>query len=193
MRSRARRSGTSSSPSAPASTANSLLRPLRLGEAMPDPIQYLRDHESEHLRELFEWLRIPSVSAQPAKHGKDIERAADMLATMLRNAGVEHVELVPTENHGNPIVYGDWLHAGPHAPTVLLYGHYDVQPPEPLELWTTPPFEPTIRDGKLFARGSTDDKGQVHAQVKAIEAHLKGNGKLPVNVKFLYEGEEEVG
>src|SRR5438067_12347181 len=110
---------------------------------------------------------------------------------MLRKAGVEHVELVATP--GNPIVYGDWLHAGADAPTVLVYGHYDVQPPEPLELWTTPAFEPTIRDGRIYARGSVDDKGQVHAQVKAIEAHLQANGKLPVNVKFLYEGEEEVG
>jgi acetylornithine deacetylase/succinyl-diaminopimelate desuccinylase-like protein len=101
------------------------------------------------------------------------------------------VQLVPTG--GNPIVYGDWLHAGADAPTLLLYGHYDVQPPEPLDLWTTPAFEPTVRDGRVYARGSVDDKGQVHSQVKAIEAHLKVNRKLPVNVKFLYEGEEEVG
>lgn len=154
-------------------------------------ISYVKAHEKENLHELFEFLRIPSVSAQPAKHGKDIERAADMVASMLRKAGVENVELVQTP--GNAIVYGDWLHAGPSAPTVLLYGHYDVQPPEPLDLWTTPAFEPTIRDGRIYARGSTDDKGQVHAQIKAIEAHLKTNGKLPLNVKFLYEGEEEVG
>lgn len=160
---------------------------------MSDPVTHLKSHEDANLHELMEWLRIPSVSAQPAKYGKDLERAADMLASMLKRAGVENVQLIATPNNGNPIVYGDWLHAGGSAPTVLLYGHYDVQPPEPLELWTTPAFEPTIRDGKLFARGSTDDKGQVHAQVKAIEAHLKTNGKLPVNVKFLYEGEEEVG
>jgi len=100
------------------------------------------------------------------------------------------VRLVPTG--GNPIVYGDWLHA-PGAPTILCYGHYDVQPPEPLELWDSPPFEPTIRDGKIYARGATDDKGQMYTHVKAVEAHLKGVGKLPVNVKFLIEGEEEVG
>jgi acetylornithine deacetylase/succinyl-diaminopimelate desuccinylase-like protein len=154
-------------------------------------LAHLQAHEQENLRELFELLRIPSVSAQPAQHGKDVERAAEFVATLLQAAGVEHVELLPTG--GNPVVYGDWLHAGPGAPTVLFYGHYDVQPPEPLELWTSPPFEPEVREGKLYARGSTDDKGQVHAQIKAIEAHLKANGKLPVNLKILYEGEEEVG
>jgi len=178
-----------------AAVGNQLKRPARLQRsiAMADDavISYVKAHEQENLTELFEFLRIPSVSAQPAKHGKDIERAASMLASMMRSAGVENVELVKTP--GNAIVYGDWLHAGPNAPTVLLYGHYDVQPPEPLDLWTTPAFEPTLRDGRIYARGSTDDKGQVHAQIKAIEAHLKTTGKLPINVKFFYEGEEEVG
>lgn len=155
-----------------------------------DPISFLQSRREENLRELFEFLRIPSVSAQPAKHGKDLERAADFLAGMLKRAGMENVQLVPTG--GNPIVYADWLHA-PGAPTVLVYGHYDVQPPEPLDLWTSPAFEPTVRDGRIYARGSVDDKGQVHAQVKAIEALMRANGGLPVNVKFLYEGEEEVG
>ena len=166
---------------------------MRGATPMPEDavVAYLQAHREEHLRELSDFLRIPSVSAQPAKHGKDLEAAAGFLAGMLRSAGMDNVQLVPTG--GNPVVYADWLHAGPGAPTVLVYGHYDVQPPEPLELWTTPAFEPTIRDGKMFARGSVDDKGQVHAQVKAIEAHMRVHGKLPVNVKFVYEGEEEVG
>ncbi|HUR69569.1 MAG TPA: dipeptidase [Candidatus Thermoplasmatota archaeon] len=153
-------------------------------------LAYAKANEKRNLDQLFELLRIPSVSAQPAKHGKDIERAANFIAASLREAGVENVKLIQTP--GNPLVYGEWLHA-PGAPTVLCYGHYDVQPPEPLELWQSPPFEPTVRDGKIFARGSTDDKGQMYTHVKAVEAHLKGGGALPVNVKFLIEGEEEVG
>ena len=156
-----------------------------------DPVMaYAKAHEERHLRELFELLRIPSVSAQPAKHGKDIERAAEFVANAMREAGLENVKLIPTP--GNPIVYADWLHA-PGAPTVLCYCHSDVQPPEPLELWDSPPFEPTIRDGKIYARGATDDKGQMYTHIKAVEAHLKGVGSLPVNVKFFIEGEEEVG
>lgn len=152
---------------------------------------HLKANQEKNLQELFELLRIPSVSAQPEKHGKDLERCAEFVASLLRAARMEDVRLIPTG--GNPIVYGEWLHAGPNAPTVLFYGHYDVQPPDPLDLWESPAFEPTVRDGKLFCRGSTDDKGQVHAQLKAIEAHMSVHGKLPVNVKFLYEGEEEVG
>ncbi|MEA3199725.1 MAG: hypothetical protein QOE90_1153 [Thermoplasmata archaeon] len=154
-------------------------------------VSYVRANEQRNLQQLVDLLRIPSVSAQPAKHGKDVERCAHFVADALREAGMENVQLVPTP--GNPIVYADWLHAGAGAPTVLVYGHYDVQPPEPLDLWTSPPFEPTVRDGKLFARGATDDKGQMYAHVKAVEAHLKTGGKLPVNVKFFIEGEEEVG
>lgn len=152
-------------------------------------VSHVRASRESSLRELFDLLRIPSVSAQP-KHAKDVERAAQFVADALRGAGVEGVEVVPTPGH--PIVYGEWLRA-PGAPTVLVYGHYDVQPPEPVELWSSPPFEPTIREGKLYARGATDDKGQMYAHVKAVEAHLKANGRLPVNVKFLIEGEEEVG
>jgi len=156
-----------------------------------DPVMaYAKAHEERHLAELFDLLRIPSVSAQPAKHGKDIERAAEFLADAMRDAGLENVRLVPTG--GNPIVYGDWLHA-PGAPTILCYGHYDVQPPEPLELWDSPPFEPTIRDGKIYARGATDDKGQMFTHIKAVQGVLATAGALPVNVKFLIEGEEEVG
>jgi acetylornithine deacetylase/succinyl-diaminopimelate desuccinylase-like protein len=153
-------------------------------------LAYAKAHEKRNLDQLFELLRIPSVSAQPAKHGKDIERAAEFIASAMREAGLENVTLVPTP--GNPLVYADWLHA-PGAPTVLCYGHYDVQPPEPVELWTSPPFEPTVRDGKIYARGATDDKGQMYTHIKAVEAHLKGGQALPVNVKFLIEGEEEVG
>ena len=173
-----------------------LPRPLSLETwfvpAMPEDavVAYARANRERHLNELFEFLRIPSVSAQPAKHGKDVERAAEFVADACREAGLENVELIQTP--GNPIVYADWLHA-PDAPTVLVYGHYDVQPAEPFDLWTSPPFEPTIRDGKLFARGATDDKGQMYAHVKSVEAHLKTMGRLPVNVKFLIEGEEEVG
>ena len=156
-----------------------------------DPVlAYVAANKERHLAELFDLLRIPSVSAQPAKHGKDIERAAEFIAGAMRDAGLEDVKLIPTP--GNPLVYGEWLHA-PGAPTVLCYGHYDVQPPEPIELWDSPPFEPTVRDGKIFARGATDDKGQMYTHIKAVEAHLKTMGKLPVNVKFLVEGEEEVG
>ncbi|HEX2021347.1 MAG TPA: dipeptidase [Candidatus Thermoplasmatota archaeon] len=159
---------------------------------MPEspPVEHARANQERHLSELFEFLRIPSVSAQPSKHQKDVERAAQFVADAMRGAGLENVELIPTP--GNPLVYGDWLHA-PGAPTVLVYGHYDVQPPEPLDLWDSPPFEPTVRDGKIYARGATDDKGQMYAHVKGVEAHLRTTGKLPVNVKFLIEGEEEVG
>jgi acetylornithine deacetylase/succinyl-diaminopimelate desuccinylase-like protein len=136
------------------------------------------------------FLQIPSISTLP-EHKADIERAAEFTANALKSAGLEHVEIVPTAGH--PLVYADWLHA-PGKPTVLMYGHYDVQPPDPLELWETPPFEPTIRNGNLYARGAADDKGQFYSHVKAIEAvrELHG-GNLPVNIKFLIEGEEEIG
>jgi acetylornithine deacetylase/succinyl-diaminopimelate desuccinylase-like protein len=141
------------------------------------------------LEELKAFLRIPSVSTLP-EHKADVERAAAFVADSMRRAGLENIEIIPTANH--PLVYADWLHA-PGKPTVLLYGHYDVQPPDPLELWQTPPFEPTIRDGNLYARGAADDKGQFYMHIKAIEALQAVNGKLPVNVKFLIEGEEEIG
>ncbi|HLE97471.1 MAG TPA: dipeptidase [Candidatus Thermoplasmatota archaeon] len=156
---------------------------------MDDVVAYLRERRGEALEELKEFLRIPSVSAQP-KHAKDVERAAQWVADALRRAGMPTVEVAPTAGH--PIVYAEWLGA-PGAPTLLLYGHYDVQPPEPLDLWKSPPFEPTERGGDLYARGATDDKGQVFAHVKAIEAHLRAGQGLPVNVKVVIEGEEEVG
>jgi acetylornithine deacetylase/succinyl-diaminopimelate desuccinylase-like protein len=151
--------------------------------------QYLREHATRIERELFEFLCIPSVSAR-SEHDPDTARAAEWTAESLRAAGLV-ATVHPTPGH--PVVVGKWMGAPAGAPTVLVYGHYDVQPAEPLDLWTSPPFEPTVRDGKLFARGSVDDKGQLFLHVKALEAHLKVRGKLPVNVIVLAEGEEEVG
>jgi len=150
---------------------------------------FVSTHSERFLAELKAFLRIPSISTSP-EHAGDVRAAAQFVAEQLTSAGLEHVEVIATDRH--PLVYADWLHA-PGKPTVLCYGHYDVQPPDPLELWHTPPFEPTIRDGNLYARGSADDKGQMYMHVKAIEALLAVHGKLPVNVKFLIEGEEEVG
>jgi acetylornithine deacetylase/succinyl-diaminopimelate desuccinylase-like protein len=140
-------------------------------------------------RELFDFLRIPSVSAR-TEHNADTARAAHWLANALTAAGV-HTEVLATPGH--PIVLGEWREAGPDRPTVLVYGHYDVQPAEPLDLWTSPAFEPTVRDGKIYARGSVDDKGQLFLHVKALEAHLRVRERLPVNIVLLAEGEEEVG
>ncbi len=157
-----------------------------------DPItQYLEKNQDRHLEELKKLLRIPSVSAQ-SKHREDVKRCAEHIAGYLKDAGMPRAEVVPTA--GNPVVYAEWLGA-PGAPTALIYGHYDVQPPEPLELWNPPgsAFDPQVRDGKLFARGACDDKGQVFMHLAAVEAHLAVNGRLPVNVKMMIEGEEEVG
>jgi acetylornithine deacetylase/succinyl-diaminopimelate desuccinylase-like protein len=150
---------------------------------------FVRENQDRLLDELKSFLKIPSISTLP-EHKGDIDRAARFVADSLGAAGLENVEIIATAGH--PLVYGDWLHA-PGKPTVLCYGHYDVQPPDPLDLWTTPPFEPTIRDGNLYARGSADDKGQMYMHVKAVETLRAVNGTLPVNVKFLIEGEEEVG
>jgi acetylornithine deacetylase/succinyl-diaminopimelate desuccinylase-like protein len=146
-------------------------------------------HEDRLLEELKQFLRIPSISAQP-DHAADVKKAAEFVASSLRSAGVEHVQIIPTAGH--PLVYGDWLHAR-GKPTVLCYGHYDVQPPDPLDEWVSPPFEPTVRDGNLYARGAADDKGQVYSQIKAVESLRAVSGELPVNLKFLIEGEEETG
>ena len=151
--------------------------------------EYVKQQESRFLEELKDFLRIPSISTLP-EHDADVRRAAEFTAASLRSAGMENVEVISTAKH--PLVYGDWMHA-PGKPTVLCYGHYDVQPPDPLELWETPPFEPTIRNGNIYARGSADDKGQMYMHVKAVEALHAVHGTLPVNVKFLVEGEEEVG
>ncbi len=152
-------------------------------------VEYIESRRDDHLAELKEFLRIPSVSTK-SEHKPDIERAARWVADRLRAAGLENIEIVPTKMH--PLVYAESLHA-PGKPTVLFYGHYDVQPAEPLELWTTPAFEPAVRNGNLFGRGTADDKGQVHIHIKALEALHNVFGKFPLNVKVMVEGEEEVG
>ncbi len=151
---------------------------------------FVAEHQDRLLDELKDFLRIPSVSTLP-QHKPDIARAASFVAQSLSAAGLEHVEIIPTA--GNPLIYADWLHA-PGKPTILCYGHYDVQPPDPLELWHSPPFEPAVRNGNIYARGSSDDKGQMYMHIKAAEAlGAVHAGKLPVNLKFLIEGEEEIG
>ena len=151
---------------------------------------YARENQQKFLGELQEFLRIPSISAQPA-HQHDIERAAAWLSAQLSTAGFPKVEVMATD--GPPIVYAEWLTAGADKPTVLVYGHYDVQPPDPLDEWHTPPFEPSVIDDDLFARGASDDKGQALIHVKAAEAFHATAGALPVNVKCIFEGEEEIG
>jgi acetylornithine deacetylase/succinyl-diaminopimelate desuccinylase-like protein len=156
---------------------------------MDNVIDFINVNRDRYLDELKAFLAIPSISALP-QHAGDVRRCADWCADEMRRIGLQNVTLIDTS--GNPVVYGDWLGA-PGAPTILFYGHYDVQPVDPLELWESPPFEATIRDGEIYARGSADDKGQVFMHFKAVEAHLKQNGRLPVNMKFVLEGEEEVG
>src|SRR5687768_1345809 len=153
---------------------------------------YLDAERQRILDTLIDWLRIPSISSLPEHHA-DVRRSAERTAELLTEAGFEHVEVIEAPNNGLPAVYGDWLHAGPDAPTALVYGHHDVQPVDPLELWTSPPFEPSIVDGELRARGAVDDKGQTFYEIEAARGLLRGDGALPVNLKFLVEGEEEVG
>jgi acetylornithine deacetylase/succinyl-diaminopimelate desuccinylase-like protein len=150
--------------------------------------KFLGNNDKRIHDELFDFLRIPSVSAK-AEHNGDTKRAAEWVKASLDKIGIP-AKIYPTAGH--PVVVGEWRNA-PDAPTVLIYGHYDVQPPEPLDLWTSPAFEPTVRDGKIFARGSVDDKGQLFLHIKALEAHLATRGKLPVNVVVIAEGEEEIG
>src|SRR5947208_15557564 len=152
-------------------------------------IDFINVNRDRYLEELKHLLAIPSISALP-EHAADVKRCAEWCAGEMRRIGLQNVRLIETP--GNPIVYGDWSGA-PEAPTILFYGHYDVQPVDPLNLWESPPFEATLRDGEIYARGSADDKGQVFMHFKAVEAHLKQNGRLPVNIKFILEGEEEVG
>jgi acetylornithine deacetylase/succinyl-diaminopimelate desuccinylase-like protein len=151
--------------------------------------RFITENRARLLDELKDFIRIPSVSTLP-EHKSDVQRAAQFVAGALQRAGLENVEIIPTAGH--PLVYADWLHA-PGKPTVLCYGHYDVQPPDPLELWNNPPFEPTLVNGNLYARGACDDKGQMYMHIKAVEALREVNGTLPLNVKFLIEGEEEIG
>lgn len=152
-------------------------------------VKFATENHSRYLAELKNFLRIPSVSTLP-EHAADCLRAAEFLAAELKRIGMENVRVLPTQGH--PLVYADWLHAA-GKPTALCYGHYDVQPADPIDEWHTPPFEPTERDGNLYARGSADDKGQVWAQVKALESLLAVNKALPINIRVLFEGEEEVG
>jgi acetylornithine deacetylase/succinyl-diaminopimelate desuccinylase-like protein len=155
-----------------------------------DPLNFAQSHRDEFLAELEAFLTIPSVSTQP-EHKPDIERAAAWLRDRLLEAGFPQAEVMPTAGH--PVVYAEWMAAGANAPTVLVYGHYDVQPPDPLDLWETPPFEPTVIGDDLFARGASDDKGQLYVHVKAAEAFKETEGAPPVNVKCIFEGEEESG
>jgi len=151
-------------------------------------LQFVRENKANALAQLKDFLRIPSISTLPENAG-DVRRAAEFLATELKRIGMENVRLIETEGH--PLVYADWLHAAGN-PTVLCYGHYDVQPSDPLDEWISPPFEPTERNGNIYARGAVDDKGQLWMHMKALEALLQ-QGSLPVNVRVLVEGEEEVG
>ncbi|HEX9970143.1 MAG TPA: dipeptidase [Acidimicrobiales bacterium] len=151
---------------------------------------YVEAERERIVETLFDFLRIPSISAQP-EYTADVRRSAEFAADLMRAAGLEHVAVVETP--GLPAVYGDWLHAGADAPTVLVYGHHDVQPVDPLDEWRSPPFEPVIVDGECLARGAIDDKGQVLYEIEAARGMLAVEGRLPVNLKFLIEGEEEVG
>ena len=155
----------------------------------PAVIDFINTSRDRYLRELTQYLAIPSVSAL-AEHAADMRRCADWTADHLRAIGLENVRVIDTPGH--PVVYADWLNA-PGAPTVLFYGHYDVQPVDPLDQWISPPFEATVRGNELFARGETDDKGQLFVHVKALEAHLGQTGSLPINARVVFEGEEEIG
>jgi acetylornithine deacetylase/succinyl-diaminopimelate desuccinylase-like protein len=151
---------------------------------------YLDSHQPRFVQELLDFVAIPSVSAAPA-HKDDVVAAGSWVVRRLQQAGIDNVRMLPTDGH--PVVYGDWLHAGADKPTVLIYGHFDVQPAEPFDLWDTPPFEPVVRDGRLYGRGASDDKGGMLIPVVAAEALLATTGRLPVNVKFFLEGQEEIG
>jgi acetylornithine deacetylase/succinyl-diaminopimelate desuccinylase-like protein len=156
---------------------------------MNNVIDFINVNRERYLDELKALLAIPSISALP-EHAGDVRRCAEWCRDEMSRVGLENARLIETP--GNPVAYGEWLHAA-GAPTILFYGHYDVQPVDPLNLWDSPPFEATVRDGEIYARGAADDKGQVFMHLKAVEAHLKQNGRLPVNIKFMLEGEEEVG
>jgi acetylornithine deacetylase/succinyl-diaminopimelate desuccinylase-like protein len=152
-------------------------------------IDYIRGNRERYLAELAAWIACPSVSADPARHA-EVRRSAEAVVARMRAAGLTEAEVLETD--GLPVAYGSWLHA-PGAPTVLIYGHHDVQPEDPIELWHSPPFVATEREGKLYGRGSVDDKGQVLMHLAALEAHLHVRGNLPLNVKVVVEGEEEIG
>lgn len=150
----------------------------------------LDEHQERFLDELLEFIRIPSVSAL-SQHEGDVVRAADWVAARLERAGIENAAVMPTGGH--PVVYGDWLHAGEGKPTILIYGHFDVQPADPADLWDSPPFEPEVRDERVYGRGATDDKGSMLTPILCAEAMLGTTDRLPVNIKFFFEGQEEIG
>ena len=152
-------------------------------------IDFINSNRDRYVDELKTFLAIPSISALP-QHTGDVRRCSEWTVEELRRIGLQNVRLIETP--GYPVVYGDWLGA-PGAPTILFYGHYDVQPVDPLDLWESPPFEATVREGEIYARGAADDKGQIFMHFKAVEAVIKQMGRLPVNIKFILEGEEEVG
>lgn len=156
---------------------------------MDKVVSYINEGRERFVGELSEFLRIPSISTL-GDHKNDMQTAANFVLQKLKDAGISDSKIIETDGH--PLVYGEWMGA-PGKPVVLIYGHYDVQPVDPLNLWDSPPFEPTIRNGKIYARGATDDKGQMYMHIKSVEAYFKTVGKLPLNVKFLIEGEEEIG
>src|SRR5512134_1917340 len=156
---------------------------------MNQVVDFINVNRDRYVEELKQYLAIPSISALPA-HAADVRRAAEWTGDALQKAGLQNVRLIDTP--GNPVVYGDWLNA-PGKPTILFYGHYDVQPVDPVDLWTSPPFEATVRDGEIYARGAADDKGQVYMHIKAIKALMKRGGVLPINRKVLIESQKEVG
>lgn len=153
------------------------------------PLTHCHTHRERYLQELFDFLRIPSISTLP-EAAPDMQRAAQWLAEAMARIGLDQVAVMPTAGH--PLVYGQWLDAGPQAPTLLFYGHYDVQPVDPLDEWLSPPFEPTVRNNQLFCRGASDDKGQVYLVLAAIDSYLRTEGRLPINLKVIIEGEEEI-
>jgi acetylornithine deacetylase/succinyl-diaminopimelate desuccinylase-like protein len=157
---------------------------------MSEITDFIAENKDRYITELKHFLSFPSISTNP-ENKKDVLECAEYIKEHLETLGMEHVTIYPTKGH--PVVYADWLNAGSDKPTVLIYGHYDVQPVDPLDLWTTPPFEADIRGENIYARGSADDKGQVFIHLKALEAHLKNNKSLPLNIKLIIEGEEEIG
>jgi len=156
---------------------------------MQQAVKYIKQNKNNYIEELKDYLRIPSISTLKSNI-PDIKKCSKFVANKLKEAGMQKVEVIPTDGH--PLVYAEWMGA-PGKPTVLIYGHYDVQPVDPIELWKSPPFEPVIKGGKIWARGADDNKGQNFIHIKSVEAYLKTTGKLPLNVKFIIEGEEEIG
>ena len=156
---------------------------------MEKVVKYINSNRNLYIKELMDFLRIQSISTDQ-DHKADMLKCASFVSKKLETAGMKKVRIIKTKGH--PLVYGEWLDA-PGKPTVLIYGHYDVQPVDPIELWNSPPFEPTIRGGKIYARGATDDKGQMYIHIKSVEAFIRKAGKLPLNIKFIIEGEEEIG